>query len=67
MLSAEQTEKIWQEIYIDYYQHGYDNAAIRFAYIPDFPSDKAKQDWERGYKDGLSFNTNKTKEVSSND
>lgn len=34
------------------YQKGY-NAAIRFAYIPDFKNDAEKADFERGYANSL--------------
>lgn len=44
-----------------WYRNGYDNAAIRFAYIPDFPNRKAKKEWEAGYKAGMA--KNKSKEV----
>lgn len=37
----------------DWWQDGYDNAAIRFAYIPDFPNAEAKKEWEKGYKAGM--------------
>jgi len=40
----------WSEMY----QRGYDNAAISFAYIPDFKNQKEKADFERGLKDGYS-------------
>ena len=39
---------MWSEMY----QRGYDNVAIRFAYIPDFKNDKERKDFERGMKDG---------------
>lgn len=34
------------------YQRGYENAAINFAYIPDFKSSQEKIDFENGLKDG---------------
>jgi hypothetical protein len=34
------------------YQQGYDNAAICFAYIPDFKNTQEKIDFETGLKDG---------------
>ena len=36
----------------DMYQKGYDNAAISFAYIPDFRNVQEKIDFEAGLKDG---------------
>ena len=39
---------VWSEMY----QRGYDNAAINFAYIPDFKSEKERLDFNRGLKDG---------------
>ena len=39
---------MWSEMY----QCGYDNAAISFAYIPDFKSEKERLDFNRGLKDG---------------
>ncbi len=39
---------MWSEMY----QKGYDNAAISFAYIPDFQCDQEKKDFETGLKDG---------------
>jgi len=41
----------WSEMY----QRGYDNAAIRFAYIPDFKTATEKADFERGMKDGYKY------------
>ena len=35
------------------YRKGYDNATICFAYVPDFKNDKDKQDYTKGYRDGL--------------
>jgi len=39
---------MWSEMY----QRGYDNAAISFAYIPDFKNEKERLDFSRGLKDG---------------
>lgn len=41
-----------QDNWSEMYQKGYDNAAIRFSYIPHFKTDKEKQDFTRGLKDG---------------
>ena len=40
-------------IYKDWWQDGYDNAAIRFGYIPDFPNEAAKKEWTEGYRAGM--------------
>jgi hypothetical protein len=45
---SESTEEKWSEMY----QKGYDNAAVRFAYIPDFKTPEEKKEFERGMKDG---------------
>jgi hypothetical protein len=45
---SESTEEKWSEMY----QRGYDNAAVRFAYIPDFKTPEEKKDFELGMKDG---------------
>jgi len=34
------------------YIKGYENAAMQFAYIPDFSTPEEKKDFERGLKDG---------------
>lgn len=59
---------MWSEMY----QRGYDNAAISFAYIPDFRSEKERLDFSRGLKDGYakrellkSGNINKKKEIEN--
>jgi len=42
---------MWSEMY----QRGYDNAAISFAYIPDFKNIQDKKDFERGLKEGFEY------------
>ena len=46
----------------DMYQRGYDNVAIRFAYIPDFKNDKEREDFMWGMSDA--YNDKKTKGIN---
>lgn len=41
--------KKWSEMY----QRGYDNAAVRFAYIPDFKNEEQRLEFQRGMRDGF--------------
>ena len=45
-------KKAEQLLKSDMYQKGYDNAAIGFAYIPDFNGKEDSNEFSRGYKDG---------------
>ena len=55
-------ERNWSEMY----QRGYEDASIRFGYIPDFRSESERLDYNRGLKDGYAkIDKTTTKELTS--
>jgi len=61
IVKSKQVGKPNVQKYSEMYRAGYNNAAIRFGYIPDFASDQDRVNFEAGYKAGLAKRAGKLK------